>query len=100
MLQLQNQFHNTKKGSNSIINFCHTLKNLADDLKDVDSPITEIELAMQILWQFPHLYHSIVDEVTNTKPFPTFLEAKNMLLLHESREATSDSILDPTLLVN
>lgn len=43
MLQLQYQFRNTKKGSSSITEFCHTLKNLADDLKDVDSNITEIE---------------------------------------------------------
>lgn len=43
---LQDQFRNTKKGENSITEFCHTLKNLADDLKDVDSQITEIDLVM------------------------------------------------------
>lgn len=31
MLQLLDQFRNTKKGASSIIEFCHTLKNLADD---------------------------------------------------------------------
>lgn len=72
MLQLQDQFRNTKKGASTITDFCHTLKNLADALADVESPITEIELAMQILRQLPASYHSIVDVITNTKPFPTF----------------------------
>lgn len=97
MLQLQDQFCNTKKGASSITEYCHTLKNLADDLKDVDSPITDIELVMQILRQLPPSYHSLVDVITNTKPFPSFLEAKNMLLLHESREASTESSLDSTL---
>ncbi|XP_023762277.1 uncharacterized protein LOC111910675 [Lactuca sativa] len=91
MLELQDQFRNTRKGSSSITEFCHTLKNLVNDLKDVDSSITEVELVMQILRQLPPSYHNIMDVITNTKPFLTFLEAKNMLLLHESREANSDS---------
>ncbi|KAJ9543614.1 hypothetical protein OSB04_023321 [Centaurea solstitialis] len=64
MLQLKEQFH---------------------ALAACDSKIDEAELVMQILRQLPPSYHSIVDVITNTKPFPSFLEAKNMLLLHESR---------------
>lgn len=76
MLQLQDEFRNTKKGDSSITEYCHALKNIAD----VDSTINEIELVMQILRQFPPSYHSIVEVITNAKPFPSFLEAKNMLL--------------------
>ncbi|XP_023771233.1 uncharacterized protein LOC111919912 [Lactuca sativa] len=72
MLQLQDQFRNTKKGTSSITEFCHMLKNLADALLDVDSKITDIELGMQILRQLPSSYHNIVDVITNTKPFPYF----------------------------
>lgn len=50
---------------------------------------------MQILRGLPPSYQSIVDVTTNTKPFPSFLEAKNMLLLHENREETNDSTPDP-----
>lgn len=49
MLQLQDQFRHTKKGSSSITEFCHTLNSLYDDSKDVDSIITDIELVIQIL---------------------------------------------------
>ncbi|KAJ9540986.1 LOW QUALITY PROTEIN: hypothetical protein OSB04_027492 [Centaurea solstitialis] len=97
MLQLQEQFRNTKKGALSITDFCHQLKNLADALADCDSKIDEVELVMQILRQLPPSYHSIVDVITNTKPFPSFLEAKNVLLLHESREESIESHTDPPL---
>ncbi|KAJ9564516.1 hypothetical protein OSB04_000482 [Centaurea solstitialis] len=97
MLQLQEQFRNTKKGALSITDFCHQLKNLVDALTDCDSKIDEVELVMQILRQLPPSYHSIVDVITNTKPFPSFLEAKNMLLLHESREESLESHTDPPL---
>ncbi|KAJ9560701.1 hypothetical protein OSB04_005861 [Centaurea solstitialis] len=97
MLQLQEQFRNTKKGALSITDFCHQLKNLADALADCDSKIDEIELVMQILRQLPLSYHSIVDVITNTKPFPSFLEAKNMLLLHASREESLEPHTDPPL---
>ncbi|KAJ9548019.1 hypothetical protein OSB04_020562 [Centaurea solstitialis] len=97
MLQLQEQFRNTKKGALSITDFCHQLKNLADALADCDSKIDEIELVMQILRQLPPSYHSIVDVITNTKPFPSFLEAKNMLLLHESREESLEPHTDPPI---
>ena len=90
MLQLQVQFRNTKKGTSSITDFCHNLKNLVDALADCDSKIDEIELVMQILRQLPPSYHSIVDVITNTKLLPSFLEAKNMLLLHESREESTE----------
>lgn len=49
MLQLQEQFRNTKKGSNSITKFCHALKNLVNALADCDSNVDEVELVMQIL---------------------------------------------------
>ncbi|KAJ9566010.1 hypothetical protein OSB04_001976 [Centaurea solstitialis] len=97
MLQLQEQFRNTKKGTLSITDFCHSLKNLADALVDCDSKINEVELVMQILRQLPPSYHSIVDVITNTKPFPSFLEAKNMLLLHESREESVEPHTDTPL---
>lgn len=79
----------------TITNFCHTLKNLADALHDVDCEITEVELVMQIIRQLPPSYQSIVNVITHKTPFPSFLEAKNMLLLHETRESASDTTDEP-----
>ncbi|CAI9284038.1 unnamed protein product [Lactuca saligna] len=65
--------------------------------KYCDSKIDEIELVVQILRQLPPSYHIIINVLTNTNPFPSFHEAKNMLHLHESHEesteATNDAIL-------
>lgn len=51
---------------------------------------------MQILRQLPP-YDIIINALTKMKPFPSFLEAKNMLILlechEESTKATSDAIL-------
>lgn len=93
-LQLQDTFRNTQKGAMNITEYCHTLKNLADNLADVDSPINDVELVMQILQKLPPSYQSIIDVITHSKPFPTFLEAKNMLLLHESRAENVESSPD------
>lgn len=84
----------TKKGSSSITKFCHSLKNLADALVDCDSNIDKVELVMQILRQLPPSYHIIVDVITNRKLFPSFLKAKNMLLIHESHEENTKPLGD------
>ena len=84
----------TKKGASSITEYCHNLKNLVDTLSDVDSEITKVELVMQILCQLPPVYHWTVDVITHMKSFPSFLQAKNMLLLHESREENVDLMLN------
>ncbi|KAJ9553498.1 hypothetical protein OSB04_017543, partial [Centaurea solstitialis] len=89
-LQLQTAFRNTKRGVLSITDYCHTLKDIADSLADVDTKISEQDLVLQILQHLPPSYQSLVDVITHTKPFPSFLEAKNMLLLHESREDQPD----------
>ncbi|CAI9259844.1 unnamed protein product [Lactuca saligna] len=89
------QFRNTRKGASSIADYCHNLKNLVDALADVDSTIKETELVIQILRGPPSSYQSIIDVVTNTNPFPTFLQSKNMLLVHEGREDNPDDVVDP-----
>lgn len=69
MLQLQEKFLNTKKGSSSFTEYCHQLKNLSEAFKDFDSKINEIELVIQILCPLLPSYHKIVNVITNTKPF-------------------------------
>lgn len=72
------------KGASSITKKFHSLKNLVHALEDCGSKIDEFELVM-----------------TNTKPFPSFLEVKNMLLIHELHdeitEASSDTVITSTV---
>lgn len=94
-LQLHEIFHNTKKDDMNITDYYHHLKFFVDALKDVDAPISETELVMQILHQLPSSYSSLVDIITNIVPFPTFFKAKTMLLVHESRENQIESLSEP-----
>ena len=64
MLQLQEQFRNTKKSSSTITEICHALKNLAEALVSCDCKIDEVELVTQILRQLLPTYHSIVDIIS------------------------------------
>ncbi|GKD83517.1 hypothetical protein Tco_1350356 [Tanacetum coccineum] len=81
-------------GTISITEYCHTSKNLVDTLDDVGTPVSEQELVLQILRNLPASCHSIVNVITNTKPFPSFLDVGNTLLLHESREDNSKDTTD------
>ncbi|KAJ9545073.1 hypothetical protein OSB04_024780 [Centaurea solstitialis] len=64
MLQLQEQFRNTKKGTSSITDFYLNLKNLADALAACDSKVDETELVMQILRNQGHPQASFGNSVT------------------------------------
>lgn len=87
-----------------ITDFCHNLKNLFAALEDINSPISETEFIMKIHRQLSPSYHNIVDIVTNTKPFSTFYEAKNMFLVHVLREINTKtnpySFLNSTTLLS
>ncbi|VFQ70019.1 unnamed protein product [Cuscuta campestris] len=60
-MQLEHRFRTTVKGTKTINEYCHTLKNLADYLDDIDAPYQN--------------------------PFPTFLEVRSALLLVEQQQA-------------
>nr|GEW34525.1 putative ribonuclease H-like domain-containing protein [Tanacetum cinerariifolium] len=96
-LQPKETFTATKKCSMTITDYGQTLKNIADALSDVDSPISETELVMQILRHLPPSYNSIKDIITNANPFPSFIDAHNMFLLHESRDEQAKPSSDPVL---
>ncbi|GKE88734.1 hypothetical protein Tco_1566209 [Tanacetum coccineum] len=81
----------------SVTEYCHTLKSLADSLAGLDAPVSETELVMQILRQLPSSYNSIKDIITNTIPFPMFVNARNMLLLDKSRDEYSEPRIEPML---
>ncbi|VFQ66807.1 unnamed protein product [Cuscuta campestris] len=52
-MQLEHRFRTTVKGNRTINEYCHLLKNLADYLDDVDAPVTEHALVLQVLQGLP-----------------------------------------------
>ncbi|VFQ65400.1 unnamed protein product [Cuscuta campestris] len=53
-MQLEHRFHTTVKGNLSINDYCRLLKNLSEYLDDVDAPVTEHALVLQVLQGLPH----------------------------------------------
>ncbi|VFQ69589.1 unnamed protein product [Cuscuta campestris] len=52
-MQLEHQFCTTVKGTKSMVDYCQTLKNLADCLDDIDAPVTDNQLVLQLLRGLP-----------------------------------------------
>ncbi|VFQ68848.1 unnamed protein product [Cuscuta campestris] len=52
-MQLEHQFHTTVKGTMPMATYCQTLQNIADWLDDVDAPVPESQLVLQMLRGLP-----------------------------------------------
>ncbi|VFQ96010.1 unnamed protein product [Cuscuta campestris] len=52
-MQLEHQFRTTVKGTMSMATYCQTLRNMADWLDDVDAPVSESQLVLQLLRGLP-----------------------------------------------
>ncbi|VFQ77006.1 unnamed protein product [Cuscuta campestris] len=89
VMQLEHRFRTTVKGNRSINEYCHLLKNLSEYLDDVDAPVTEHALVLQVLQGLPHDIHSQVQFLQYQNPPPTFLEARSALLLIEQQQHDS-----------
>ncbi|VFQ71656.1 unnamed protein product [Cuscuta campestris] len=85
-MQLEHRFRTTVKGNRTINEYCHLLKNLADYLDDVDAPVTEHALVLQVLQGLPQDIRGQVTFLQYQTPFPTFLEVRSALLLVEQQQ--------------
>ncbi|VFQ83742.1 unnamed protein product [Cuscuta campestris] len=52
-MQLEHEFRTTVKGSTSMAAYCQRLQNLADWLDDVDAPVSQHQLVLQMLRGLP-----------------------------------------------
>ncbi|VFQ80142.1 unnamed protein product [Cuscuta campestris] len=86
-MQLEHQFRTTMKGSLSIAAYCQTLRNLADWLDDVDAPVSEQQLVLQVLRGLPDDLQGQTSFLQYQTPPPTFLQTRSALLLIEQQRA-------------
>jgi len=69
----------------SVHEYCQKLKSLSDLLTNVDSPISDRVLVMHLLNGLTEKYDYILNVIKHKSPFPSFTEARSMLLMEESR---------------
>ncbi|VFR00675.1 unnamed protein product [Cuscuta campestris] len=82
-MQLEHQFQTTTKGSLTMSAYCQALRNLADWLDDVDAPVSEQQLVLQVLRGLPDDIRSQTSFLQFQTPPPTFLQTRSALLLIE-----------------
>jgi len=89
-LHLDAEFRNFKQGDQDITTYCRKLKGMADALRDLDEPVQDRTLVLNLLRGLNGRFEAIGLHLRRGHPFPTFLQARNDLLLEElNMEATA-----------
>lgn len=77
------------QGDLTIIVYCHRLKALSDALADVDQPVSDETLVLQMILCLNSKFATIGTILPMQQPFPTFIQVRSMLLLEETAENTT-----------
>jgi len=56
----------------SIDSYCNHIKSLADQLANVDAPLTNSRLVLKLTAGLPEAYAGMVDIIQNQEPLPSF----------------------------
>ena len=88
-LILKNRLVNTKLESfSSISAYCQELKVLSDQLANVNAPISDADLVLQLVTGLTNTeYDAIGMLISQTQPLPTFFNARSRLTMEEGRRA-------------
>jgi len=82
-IQLETQFRNFVQGDLSVTDFCRKLKKMADDLTALGEVITDRTLVLNVIRGLNERFAHVGTLLRRAKPFPTFLEAREDLILEE-----------------
>ena len=84
-VQLDNKLRTKEQGDLSIHDYCQEMKQISDLLRNLDAAVTERTLVTYMLNGLSHKYDHIINVIIHRQPFPSFSEARNMLMLEEDR---------------
>lgn len=82
-IQLDHDLRNKEIWDLTMQAYCQELKSIADLLANVDAPITERTLVTYLMNGLNGKYDNIINVIIHRQPFPSFEEARSMLLLEE-----------------
>jgi hypothetical protein len=83
ILYLETAFRQLVQGDLSVDEYCRQMKTMADTLRTLGAPMTDESLVLNLLRGLSPRFDRVAPILTRMKPFPTFAEAKNDLLLEE-----------------
>ncbi|XP_014754422.1 uncharacterized protein LOC106866180 [Brachypodium distachyon] len=82
------EYRSLVQGELSVLNYCSRMKELADTLRDLGSPVMDRDLVLNLLHGLgEELQHAIPHLTGPGRRFPTFLQARSFLPLEEHRRA-------------
>ncbi|VFQ84459.1 unnamed protein product [Cuscuta campestris] len=90
-MQLEHQFRTTVKGTMTMAMYCQTLRNISDWLDDVDAPVSESQLVLQMLRGLPEDLQAQTSFLQFQQSLPNFLQTRSaLLLLDRQRQSIAD----------
>lgn len=98
IIHLEAELHRAVQGDMTVSAFYQRLKTLADALGDLDNPISDRTLVLTLLRGLSDKFSVQVSMILLLRPFPTFPEARSILLLEELNQVTKSS--NPTALIS
>jgi len=90
-LHLDARFRHFCQGDLSITDYCRKFKSMADDLADLGEPVTDRTLVLNVIRSLNKNFNDIGRHLRRGRPFPTFLDVCNDLLLEEITAAQRHS---------
>ncbi|XP_072146562.1 uncharacterized protein [Setaria viridis] len=82
-LLLSAEFRTVKQGSSSITDFCRRLETMAASLREFGDPVSDRTLVLTLLRGLSEKFRPMVTNIKLRQPFPSFSEARTLLLLEE-----------------
>jgi hypothetical protein len=82
-LHLDAMFRNFVQGDLSMSEYCRKMKAMADSLGDLDCPVSDRNLVLNVLRGLNKKYEHLRAIITRSRPFPSFLKLRDALVLEE-----------------
>lgn len=82
-IHIGQEFRTTIQGDMTVGAYCRRLKTLADALADVDEPVSEKTLTLQMIDGLSNKFQVQAEILSSQVPFPSFVQARSRLLLAE-----------------
>jgi hypothetical protein len=100
VLLLSAEFRNFKQGALNITDYCRRLETMASALAEFGDPVGDRTLVMTLIRGLNGTFRHMMSHLKLQHPFPTFNEARNLLLLEEVdlKDAAVDDTSPPAAL--
>lgn len=101
VVHLEQELHNLAQGELSAAAYRHRLKTLSDALADCDQPVQDRALVHQMIRGLNPKYHVLRQMLPAMPTFPTFMEARDQLIVAEQTlNMSTTSMTDSTALLS